>query len=163
MKTIELEELPIKQSINLMKYFLKEKMVGWPFHYFLEPQLIIRVNNTKKITQYLRKRKIKYKIYLYPNKGKFRESKRLKSYQTGLIELYSVYSVIALVAKGRRLDLLANRIHHCFLNMLGFEYYDEAKYYLSQAKGYMKYQYKDDGKPTTYITYLFIKLLHKIL
>src|SRR3990167_11055949 len=156
MKTIELE-IKGERAILLMKYLLKKKVLGWPFHYFLEPQLIIRTDNKSKIIPILKKLELKYKVYdfPYPKKG-FGEAKKYKNYQEGLKHLYSFLSLFALVAKGKTLDFIMNRIHHCMLNMLDMDYYDESKYYLFQAKGYMKCQYKGDGKVTTYISYLLI-------
>lgn len=167
MKTVEIQtqhqklnELLIKW---LFKYILKHDN---NFHFFYEPQLIIRTSLVREVTIALKKLDVKYKIYKYPypnTRKAFGESKRWKYLQKQSENLYHTQAIFALTAKRKDMDYFSNRFHHCFLNMRGFEYDDEAKYYLRQAAGYMRHQYKGDGKLTTLILSKLIRLLYKML
>ena len=167
MKTIEIvtEKINYKQLIK--KIYNKFLLNDDKFHFFYEPQLIIRLSEEKLkiIKEYLNKKKIEYKIYPYPypKKGKYKESKRYKNINLYLNRLYNLQALLYFKSSKKQLSFVSNRLHHCFLNICHLDFYEESKYYLSQAKGYMKHEYKSDGKSTIYISYLLIKLLHKIL
>jgi len=162
MKTFETNLYDYKLSIKLMKYLMKKKALSWPFHFFFEPQLIIRTNN--KIGPILKEYHIKYKIYPYPYPKKgFGEAKKWKKYQWGLVELYSIYAVLSLYTKGKAKEYILNRTHHTMTNMLGMEYYDESKYYIKQANSYMNHQYKVDGRLSTLLLQRLMSFLYKLL
>jgi hypothetical protein len=161
MKTIELSRVTdYKQSIRLLKRIYKQYPIV--SHFFFEPQLIIRTENYKLWKLFLKG--IKIKVYSYPyTKTGFGESKKWEKLQPYLILLYKLQSEIVLLHTRKEQVFALNRMHHCMLNMMGFEFYEESKYYLGQSAGYMKHQYKSDGKILTLIIQKVIYMLWKLL
>jgi hypothetical protein len=163
MKTIEIKPLTNKTKLikTLYKKFLYKDT---KFHYLFEPQLIIRTNKSKLITDYLKLKKIDYTTYPYPYaKRGFGESKHNNYLQKESEKLYHLQSVFVLKSKKKDVGYFLNRIHHCFLNMMNYDFYDESKYYLDQAKGYMKHQSRTDRKTTTWLAYQIIRGVDKLI
>ena len=167
MKTIEIDSKQFwnyKHKKRLLMTLLPILKRDYNFHFLFEPNLIIRTNFYKDIIGILKKTPWKYKVYAYPYPKKgFGESKKYKKIQKDLEKILHIQSVCVLTYKQRDIDFFSNRLHHCLLNMLGFEYYDEAKYYLNEAQGYMGHEYKSEGKPYMLVLQKLIKLLYKIL
>lgn len=167
MKTIE---ITIKSHSN--PEIAKELLKAWykyilkydnNFHFLFEPNLILRTSYVREIKHELNKLKLDYKIYdyPYPKKG-FGESEKYKTIQKELEKILHLQSICALTYKKRDIEFFSNRLHHCFLNMLGFDYYNESKYYLGEAQGYMFHEYKAEGKPYLLILQKLIYLLWRI-
>jgi len=157
MKTIQVIELDHDNKIRLLHKLHKAYLWDDPnYHFFFEPDLIVRTSNWFEISDYLDKRKIDYFLYDYPYSNLcfgYGESRRYRKIQPNLEKLYHLQAEIILNNKSKKLKLfVANRMHHCYLNMLGYEHYDESRYYLNQAYSYMPHQ----------ITKFIIKLVYRM-
>ena len=165
MKTIEIERQRYKVDKLtldfLYKYILK---YDDSFHFFFEPQLIIRTSYVREVKKTLKNLGIKYKVYdyPYPKKG-FGESKQWKKIQRNLEKIYHLQAVSVLTSNKRETKFIANRLGHCYLNMRGFEFYTESKFYLGQAKGYLEHDYKSTGILSTWVLAKLMGGLYKLL
>lgn len=166
MKTIEISknQFTFKEAYMLLRFlYHKELKLDNSFHFLFEPNLIIRTNRVKNVRKWLDKSGWKYKVYAYPySKKGYGESKKHKESQSALLYLLHLQSLVALSRNKKEKFYMLNRMHHCFLNMLAFEYYDESKYYLGQAKNYMYLDYKAEGKPAFWLLYKLISFVYKL-
>uniref|UniRef100_A0A6M3IRH2 Uncharacterized protein n=1 Tax=viral metagenome TaxID=1070528 RepID=A0A6M3IRH2_9ZZZZ len=150
MKTIELEKKEPKASKILRKVVNLVNAKDY-FHFFYEPQLIIRIPDSivKSLIKCLKIKKVKYKIYDYPfpkHGGKWGSNKEFGEGKKGIIIKYFSYfkhlltinSAFALGRKKRDDYKIIERYTHTFLNQLGYAWTDEALILLELATKRMK-------------------------
>jgi hypothetical protein len=137
LKTIELELLSDSYNKRLVKKIYKLDL--YYFHFFYEPQLIVRVSDTdeSKVISYLKKRHIKYEIYDYPNGKGFRESKKGVSYKYSVYLSLLYYLNSKHVAERDKKDdyKILERYTHTFMNQMGYHWIDEVVFLLCLARG----------------------------
>jgi|SRR3990167_9957959 len=118
-----------------LKFLKKDKFS----HYFYEPQLIIRTNNYKRLTSYFKKLKIRYKTYPYPYpklKKQYGESIKYKKINYDLIKLFHLHTKAINTYNKEELGYYLNRVTHCFFNIYGCSYLQEAKYFFKYSLQY---------------------------
>lgn len=140
MKTIEVQGKNLKIQKRRAKKLIKLLPKNVYFHFLFEPELIIRLENenTKYITDYLKKRKIGYKIYPYPfTKKGFGEARKgiMHEYLHYFKPLMNIQSKIAINSKTNHRLRIIERYNHTFLNSLGYEWIDESIIYAWLAGG----------------------------
>ena len=143
-KTIEIQKIDKQKiRIKLVKYlFLKFLIDDDLFHYFFEPEIIIRVSEPKvlkDIEEYLTQKQYKYFTYDYPafeKKAFYGASPSDKSIYNNLMQLYHLHALAALTFNKKELKWYTNRTIHCLYNMRGFEYIDEVAASAEYAYGY---------------------------
>ena len=114
------------------------------FHFFYEPELIIRTSLYKEIIQILETKKIKYEVYKYPvdlgKKGNYCfecDKFKLKNIEI-FKKIYHQSAVLALIwKKGDYREYIAT-VEHTACNMGGLSYLDEARRHLEG--GLFRYQ-----------------------
>ena len=143
--TIEIQKVgDIKRKWSLLRFlFIKFLIDDEQFHYFFEPNLIIRLSNLKvlkNVTAYLDKQKIKHFEYDYPyNKNPdlyYGEPKKRRNPHYLLMELYHLHAIASLVFKKKDIEWYTNRNIHCLFNMRGLEYHEEVIESLKYAYNY---------------------------
>ncbi len=128
-----------KKKLLLKKLFFLFLEEDDSFHFFYEPNLIVRVSEDKilkQITKYLDKRKVKYKIYDYPypeDKKEYGEGKNWDHIFPHLLRLYHLYALMLLQFEGQDIEWFTGRAMHCILNMRGYDWLDEASYHSQVA------------------------------
>jgi hypothetical protein len=166
MKTIEITS-KVKSKRKLLKKLYHDFLNRDPnWHYFIEPNLIIRTSKVKEITGYLKFKKLDYLVYPYPythSKKQYGESKRYAYLQDMSEKLYHIQAVFVTTTKSKDSHYFINRFNHCVLNMAGYDFYEESLYYINSAYGYMRHQYHKDRKISTFISAILIKWLYKLL
>jgi hypothetical protein len=165
MKTIQVFNRTPKRNRLLIRCLYKKILKrDDTFHFFFEPDLIIRTSLFNEVKKYLDKRKIEYKTYAYPyTKKGYGESKRWKYMQKFSETLYHTQAIFVLKSKRKDRPYFANRMHHCFLNQDGFSFYYESEYLLGQSAGYLYRDYKCSGNLITLILCKCLRFIQKLL
>lgn len=143
-KTIEIQKIKGQEKrIKLVRYLFKNFLIDDDlFHYFFEPEIIIRISNSKvlkDIEEYLTKKQYKFFIYDYPafdKKAFYGANPTDKTIYKQLMELYHLHAIAALTFNFREINWYTNRALHCLFNMRGFDYIDEVMYTANYAAGY---------------------------
>lgn len=144
-KTIEIQKIHKQEKrMKLVQYLFKKYLLDDDlFHYFFEPEIIIRVSEPKvlkDIETYLTKKKYKYFTYDYPaafdKKAFYGASPSDKSIYDHLMQLYHLHALAALIFNKKELKWYTNRTIHCLFNMRGFDYIDEVAAAAEYAHGY---------------------------
>ena len=139
--------------MKLMRYLFKEFLLEDDlFHYFFEPEIIIRFSNPKvlnNVKKYLEKKEYKFFTYDYPGfdkKAFYGASKLDKSIYAPLMHLYHLHALAVLLFNKKQMKWYTNRTIHCLYNMRGFDYIDEVMAATEYAYGYAKVDKKYDHK-----------------
>lgn len=141
MKTIQIKNKGLKYNKLLIKKLSSLFLIGdKDFHFFFEPDLIIRIKNQKtigKIGRYLYKKKIEFDVYNYPKTKKgYGEGDRLMLKYLPLFDaLFHIHSLMVLGIKTKRKLFLTDRIFHTYLNTSGLEWHEEAIVFHQMGKG----------------------------
>jgi hypothetical protein len=130
------------------------------FHFFFEPDLIIRISNHKvleNIKEHLKKMNLVFEVYGYPSPPPEANKRRYGEDNHGpvLERLYDIYlplfhlNAIAALTMSEDLQLcFMERFNHTFCNMAGDTRQEEA-----EKLAYLAAK-KEESKPTTKITLL---------
>ena len=145
-KTIEIQKID-NQKIRwkLLKYLFTEFLYEDNlFHFFFEPEIIIRVSKPKvlgKIENYLNKKGYKFFIYDYPafdKKAFYGANLKDKSVYSELMQLYHLHALASLMFNKKEIAWYTNRTIHCLFNMRGLEYHEEVIETIAYAYNYAK-------------------------
>src|SRR3990167_5823847 len=144
--TIEIQKIDSQEDrMKLVRYLFKEFLLEDDlFHYFFEPEIIIRVSEPKvlkDIENYLTKKEYKFFIYDYPafdKKGFYAANSSDKSIYAPLMHLYHLHALAVLLFNKEQMKWYTNRTIHCLYNMRGFDYIDEVLAATDYAYGYAK-------------------------
>lgn len=137
MKTIEIKQKDLKANKRLVKkiYGLIGSTVY--MHFLYEPELIIRTENAEvsKITDYLKKRDIGYRVYAYPFGKGYGEGQKsvVYKYRRHFLPLMGINSSLAVELEPRHRGEIIERLTHVLMNTFGYEWIDESSNYLKLA------------------------------
>ena len=137
MKTIHIQYLKRSKNKKLIKELYKQFLFKDElFHFFYEPELIIRVSNKKileNIEKYLANNLILYKIYDYPKPVKTEGNycfecdtwvlKNIKYF----IQLYHIHSVLYFKLSKNKYASYIHKVSHTARNIANWSYYEEAR------------------------------------
>lgn len=140
MKTIHTRNKAKTLIKKLYKAVLKDDN---QFHFFYEPELIIRVRNknVEKVTKYLEKQGVKFEVYDYPYPRGcaeedgycFESSKFVRDNLEMFKKIYHFHSVANLTLSEKKYKDYLGRIMHTACNVGGLGYCEEGIFLISQG------------------------------
>ena len=172
LKTLHVKSAELNFNKQLVKYFWALLPKGAYFHFFYEPDLIIRTESKyiKKLTPYLKSHKLSYRTYIYPTGRPFGESKKgiVMKYFDYYVWLLAFNSAFAMRRKKKEDFQILERYTHTFMNQLGYEWEDETLIYLKLAYGRLGVIRKYDSTSPAVsllctIAMANIKIVHKVV
>lgn len=145
MKTIHLQKLSAKERVQLIKKLYKKILKNDDkFHFFYEPNLVIRATEDSivKIKELLSELGYKFDVYEYPTDKKkkgffcFECEDYVLNNLEYFIQLYHLHSVLFFKLNKQEYYNYIGRTMHTACNIGGYSYLDEAEMSMERGRFY---------------------------